>query len=215
VKARIAWAWAGVLAAAAVPIASAGEPVPAASDGVLAGSERPAGPVASNGRGRVAYWQRDEGRWELYLAGPRGENARLVYRASASPGELPVGRVMEWSPDGAALVFCAVSGRGTHLFLVRQDGSGLRCLSPMSRSEADPCWSPDGQRIAFLQAGPGAREWSVWTMRPDGSDRQQMAAASETAVPVNQPAGPVLRWSPDGRQISWRAQPLWLSLAGR
>jgi len=215
VKARSVWGWIGVLAAVALPMASAGQPVPAGNDNVLASGERPAGPVASNGRGRVAYWQCEEGHWELYLAGPRGEGSRLVYRASASPGELPVGRVMECSPDGSALVFCAATSRSTRLYVVRQDGSGLRCLTPLSRSEADPCWSPDGQRIAFLQAGPGPREWSVWTMRPDGGDRQQMAAAAETAVPVNQPAGPVLRWSADGKQISWRAQPLWLSLAGR
>jgi hypothetical protein len=205
------------LACRLAAVALAGQ-VQLAADGSLPGAVRPVAPVMASGRGRVAFWKRSDGRWDLCISGPRLEEPRLVYRSPAAPAEVCAGRVMEWSPDGETLLFCAPSarpGNATHLFLARQDGSGLRCLTPLSRCEADPCWSPDGRRIAFLQAGAAgaARDWSIWIMRADGSGRQQVAAAAEAAIPVAAQGRALLRWSPDGTRLNWRAQPLWVELA--
>lgn len=41
--------------------------------------------------------------------------------------------------------------------------------------ETDPCWSPDGTRIAF------AREGWVWTMAVDGSDARRLVAGTDPA----------------------------------
>lgn len=191
--------------------AGAGEgPAPAASEAA------PCAGLAS-GHGRVAYWERAGDHWELFLADGDRREACLVYRAAAAPGETCVGRAMAWSPDGAGLVFSAPAGEQgevTRLFMVRQDGSGLRCVTSLTRCAADPCWSPDGRAIAFLQAtaGEGPREWSVWTMRADGSGRQQAAAVGPT---VTGPGAPLLRWSEDGSRVEWPgASALSLGLKG-
>jgi hypothetical protein len=196
--------------AAAMVVASG----PAGADG----NESESGLSATSRAGHVAFWKAEAQRWELYVAGPGGTDARLVYRASISPAETCLGRVLEWSPDGTALLFCApvATQRGaTRIFMVRQDGSAVRCLTPLSRYEADPCWSPDGRMIAFLRcaAGDAPRDWSIWTMRADATGRERVPG--EASVPFTSPSRPILRWSADGATLAWRAQPLYLGLAGR
>ncbi|MEO7660229.1 MAG: S9 family peptidase, partial [Pyrinomonadaceae bacterium] len=50
-------------------------------------------------------------------------------------------------------------------------------------------WSPDGKRIAFTTGG------QIWTMKPDGSDKEQVTRISTGA------GGPV--WSADGKWIAF------------
>src|SRR5438067_9920066 len=114
---RSAWGLA-VLGLAAAVLAGSGS---ARADG----SDAASGLSAASHAGRVAFWKGAGQRWELYLAGPGASEARLVYRSSFSPVETCVGRTLDWSPDGSALLSCApVAGeRGaSRLFMVRQDG---------------------------------------------------------------------------------------------
>jgi len=75
----------------------------------------------------------------------------------------------------------------------------------------DPCifqmdlaWSPDGSRIAFAQADESGCDWmnsfegscSIYTIRPDGTDRQKLATGS-----VVDPVSP--SWSPDGTAVAF------------
>jgi hypothetical protein len=176
--------------------------------------------LAPNGRGRVALWKAGPSGWELLIAGPKLGDARRVYRTPRSPGDVALGRVLEWSPSGEQLAFCApAAGRGgSRVYVVGADGSGLRCLTAGARSEYDPCWSPDGEWVALLQEGGASRPHSVWAVRVDGSGRQRLL--DDAALPVATRAGrakgqPLLRWSEDGARISWKAQPLYLGMAGR
>jgi Tol biopolymer transport system component len=87
------------------------------------------------------------------------------------------------------------------LAVVRADGSGFRRLTRRSVLEAR--WSPDGRRIAFIDAPDSAPLSSVWVMNADGRSRRQL-------VPQAFPYGRVVEWSPDGRRILYdRGAVLW------
>lgn len=111
-----------------------------------------------------------------------------------------------WSPDGARIVF--VSDRdssnsgfslNSELYLMNADGTGVTRLTTMdpdlvlaaNRTNDDPHWSPDGQKIAFVSRRDGNEE--IYVMNADGSGQTNL---------TNNPAwdtSPV--WSPDGRQF--------------
>ncbi len=62
------------------------------------------------------------------------------------------------SPDGSMIVFT----RGTDVWLMDAGGTWSRALTVTTDVEADPRWSPDGTRIAFLRyAAAGATTRSI------------------------------------------------------
>jgi hypothetical protein len=104
-----------------------------------------------------------------------------------------------WSPDGGTIVF----GRATQfifggpanvgeLVAIGSDGTGERVLRRNDDGIAQPAWSPDGRKIAYVSndliSGPG-----IYTMNPDGSDQQLVISG-----PARQPT-----WSPDGTKLAY------------
>lgn len=85
---------------------------------------------------------------DIWVMRSDGSNLRQV-----TDDEL-VERNLDWSPDGATLVF--VSGdQDTQLSTIRRDGTERRVLEPAGMTEEyfreyDPYWSPDGTEIVFL-----------------------------------------------------------------
>ena len=89
------------------------------------------------------------------------------------------------------LVFDRVPRRGAQgdIYVIRPDGTGLRNLTQSQSDEYDPAWSPDGQKIAFVEGQ------DVFVMDADGSDRRKLTTDGIVA-----PGG--VSWSPDGRRIA-------------
>ena len=124
---------------------------------------------------------------DLYVADLDGTDVRRVIRNGTAPS---------WSPDGKQLVFVrdACFDRGqecdlafdhpAELAMVDVDGSRLRRLTFDTVYQADPDWSPDGERIAY------EGDEGVYVMDADG-DNPRLVARSVT--------GP--RWSPDGGRL--------------
>jgi Tol biopolymer transport system component/predicted Ser/Thr protein kinase len=98
------------------------------------------------------------------------------------------------SPDGEWLAFDSQGGQQEDLFVIRQDGTGLRQLTDDIYKDRKPNWSPDGKRIAFYSDRSG--KWEIWTINSDGSGLHQLTYTSGTAL------NPV--WSPDGTLLAYR-----------
>ena len=88
-----------------------------------------------------------------------------------------------WSPDGRFVAF-ASSRLGGGIYVVRQDGSGLRRLIPGAVS--DVVWSPDGRMLAYLGRG------GLYVASANGDGRSRILGRRYSS-----PA-----WSPDGRSIA-------------
>jgi serine/threonine protein kinase/WD40 repeat protein len=114
---------------------------------------------------------------------PPGGRVSLVTKGTLSVRDLDA------SPDGRWLAYN--SDNTEKLFVVRTDGTESRQLTHGPWKDRGPRWSPDGSRVAFYSNRSGT--YQLWTIKPDGSELQQITEESST----NGLVFPV--WSPDGR----------------
>lgn len=125
-----------------------------------------------------------------------GDDSRLVLiNPDGSGAQTLVGREFgmqspAWRPDGRALAFVSSRGGGPGIYLVKDDGTGIRELIASGRTEArDPAFSRDGRSLAYL------RNRGIWIARGDGSNRRRLTRGPlEDSEPT---------WSPDGTRIAF------------
>ncbi len=107
-----------------------------------------------------------------------------------------------WSPDGGTIVFTrfvmTTENIMGDLWLVNADGSGLRQLTRVAPNQlaCQPCFSPDGRRIAFtvLTGKLGAFKIEhllllqftadIYSIAPDGSDLRQLTTDGLSSEPA-------------------------------
>ena len=151
---------------------------------------------------------------------PTGGDQRSLVQTMAADGTdlrtiaLPAGRHADfpprWSPDGTRLAFLATEedptlrnesqgGATFAIYTVGADGSGLQRLAA---ARSNPAWSPDGTRLAFIQA---TGDWlHLYTMAADGTDVRQISSRPVGSMRTDYIWGQALAWSPDGSQIVYR-----------
>jgi hypothetical protein len=85
-----------------------------------------------------------------------------------------------FAPDGRSIA--VVSSRDDDLgdiWVMRADGTERRNLTPPARPavwrDAEPAWSPDGSRLAFVSWRSGRAE--LWTVQADGTGARRLADA--------------------------------------
>lgn len=133
---------------------------------------------------------------DIYLMNADGKALTRLTREAESGGscEHP-----SWAPDSRWLVCeCDSDGDGD-LYLVDTVGGPMEKITDFPHNERYPAWSPDGTRIVFVsKMDTKTREssggYSLYSVRPDGTDLQMLANAGWDATPA---------WSPDGTSISF------------
>ncbi len=73
---------------------------------------------------------------------------------------------------GGRIAFMSNRDGNWEIYVVREDGTGLKRLTNNASDDGLPAWSPDGKTIAFVSNQGGA--WAVWAMNADGSSRRKL-----------------------------------------
>jgi Tol biopolymer transport system component len=121
----------------------------------------------------------------------------LVPLDGRSPSDIStVGNQGSWheprfSPDGNRILHFRFlqNTLGTELFSMDTSGTNAIRLTSDQLYDLDPCWSPNGQSIAYTH-GPAGLPAEVWIMATSGS------AAHRVVSIAKEPS-----WSPDGTQL--------------
>ena len=138
-----------------------------------------------------------------FSSGRDGENFR-IFTMSADGSDVRQltddhGTSPAWSPDGSTIVFASRSPDGVSssaIHLMNADGSNRRLLPVPVKAARGTRWSPDGQRIAFVDGtNPGGSDnrWQVHTVAVDGTDSRRLSGPTDNDVYVD--------YSPDGRSL--------------
>jgi Tol biopolymer transport system component len=103
-----------------------------------------------------------------------------------------------WSPAGPSRIAFRISvgpdtNESNHVAVIGSNGSGFQDLTPTGVGlAAIPVWSPDGDRIAFIDGAQPADRLMV--MNADGSGLTQLASSPQLRGPA---------WSPDGEKLAY------------
>jgi len=148
--------------------------------------------VLSPDERRVAYWESDQGNWDIWVLNlARGDRTRITNAPSLESRPI-------WSPDGEWLAFTS-SRTGNDIFLKRADGSGEEvALTETEAGERLSDWSRDGRYLLY-ERGTNSTGWDLWYLErgEDGSDwepHEFLATPDSELVP---------KLSPDGRYVAY------------
>ena len=148
---------------------------------------------------RIAFVRRNQNSiGDVYLMDADGSN--VVRRApgfkSPYEGDSFGFRSPAWSPDGRMLAVdhgdCIYN---CDIYLLRADDDGMRPVH-LATMAAQPTWSPDGQKIAFVSLSGDDGYHALHVINADGSQITPITVRDEGGIFY--PA-----WSPDGRRIAF------------
>jgi TolB protein len=157
-------------------------------------------------------------RRDIYIVNAHGSGLTNLTSAGQAPGQLgQAGDNLrcDWSPKSNAIAFASnrhdpagtiPANRNDEIYVMNADGSDVVRLTggagrvPAPGADANPAWSPKGDRIAFESNRTGMPE--IWVMNADGTDQVQLtdftAEPTPSNVVVTKPT-----WSPKGDRISF------------
>jgi TolB protein len=100
-----------------------------------------------NYRHKIVYETNRDGNWELYVSNADGSNPVNITNTPDVDELYP-----RPSPDGSKICFVADEGKGRakirNIYYTNSDGSNRVKIAENGR---EPCWSPDGNSIAYMK----------------------------------------------------------------
>jgi TolB protein len=115
----------------------------------------------------------------------RSDGLRALYTVKSDGGHLrritsfawALGFRIDWAPSGRLIVFTEYRGGGPgNTAIIRPDGSGLVQLTHYrgDLGAGGAVYSPDGHWILYRHQNDAVSRYSIWKMRPDGSQRTRI-----------------------------------------
>ncbi|NIA13297.1 MAG: hypothetical protein GWP08_04395 [Nitrospiraceae bacterium] len=96
---------------------------------------------------KILFESYDEDNWEIFVMNADGSGRRNLTQTKKDHELYP-----QASPDGSRICFLAdaetAGGTVRSVYYMEADGTGRRLVAEKARQ---PCWSPDGRRIAFVR----------------------------------------------------------------
>lgn len=153
---------------------------------------------------------------EVAQTGISGDGARFAFTIHSPHEDVVIGsttggrvrqltsdvandRRPRFSPDGERIVFYSNRSGSYEIWRVHRDGSGLTQLTDTPEySLTNPCWSPDGKRIAFGCEWSKNRRDSICTIAADAPARRRRDAFEVVGQGRHMV---LLSWSPDGKAM--------------
>jgi TolB protein len=125
---------------------------------------------------------------EVFMVDPDTGDAFNVTRSPGSEDRYPC-----WSPDGKRIAFTSDRNHATNLYVVKNDGRGLRRIVTSPAVCYMPSWqrTPKGERIVFGMHGDRPEMASI---RPDGSELKMLGLGHDPCL------------CPDGRLIAYTGE---------
>ena len=116
-------------------------------------------------------------------------------------------RSMNWSPDGRWIALSADLYGGFDIWRVAVPGGQAFRLTSDKRDELNPVWTPDSNRIVFVQADERAIDHDIFQITAEGGSRQLIVSDKDFFDEGGSTLGyPFV--SPDGKNVlfrSWRS----------
>ncbi len=121
-----------------------------------------------------SYKQRDQRCWQIWEIGTDGRGLKRISRDGqyyeVGAVELPDGELLFVSTRRGGYTVCQ-PGPSSNLYVMRRDGSQVRCVSQNTLSDFSPQMLPDGRvlftRWEYIDRDLTYRQ-SLWTQNPDG-----------------------------------------------
>jgi Tol biopolymer transport system component len=97
----------------------------------------------------------------IWVVAPDGSGLRKINETGSSPS---------WGPHGRIAFFAESSPYNGDILVMNRNGDGITSLSGGSspQIDANPAWSADGSKIAFVSYRDG--DWAIFTMSAHGTD---------------------------------------------